>query len=78
LQCGVRAFPPLEIRLPWEIPDGKPTTARLVLHRRGHKALDRHHFNLPTSEQRTRQAVDRALTGGAATADGLPAAQEHS
>jgi hypothetical protein len=27
---------------------------------------------LPTSEQRTRQAVDRALTGGAATADGLP------
>jgi hypothetical protein len=31
---------------------------------------------LPTSEQRTRQAVDRALTGGAATADGLPTAQE--
>jgi integrase len=30
---------------------------------------------LPTSEQRTRQAVDRALTGGAATADGLPTAQ---
>jgi hypothetical protein len=27
---------------------------------------------LPTSEQRTRQAVDPALTGGAATADGLP------
>jgi integrase len=31
---------------------------------------------LPTSEQRTRQAVDPALTGGAATADGLPTAQE--
>jgi integrase len=31
---------------------------------------------LPTSEQRTRQAVDRPLTGGAATADGLPTAQE--
>jgi integrase len=30
---------------------------------------------LPTSEQRTRQAVDRALTGGAATTDGLPTAQ---
>ena len=29
---------------------------------------------LPTSEQRTRQAVDPALTGGAATADGLPTA----
>ena len=31
---------------------------------------------LPTSEQRTRQAVDRVLTGGAVTADGLPTAQE--
>ena len=30
---------------------------------------------LPTGEHRTRQAVDRALTGGAATADGLPTAQ---
>ena len=30
---------------------------------------------LPASEQRTMQAVDRALTGGAATADGLPTAQ---
>jgi hypothetical protein len=31
---------------------------------------------LPTSEQRTRQAVDRVVTGTpAATADGLPTAQ---
>jgi hypothetical protein len=30
----------------------------------------------PTSEQRTRQAVDRALTGTTATVDGLPTAQE--
>jgi integrase len=30
---------------------------------------------LSTTEQRTRQAADRALTGGAATADGLPTAQ---
>jgi integrase len=29
---------------------------------------------LPTSEQRTRQAVDRALTGTAVTVDGLPTA----
>ena len=31
---------------------------------------------LPTSEQRTRQAVDRALTGTQATADSLHTAQE--
>jgi integrase len=31
---------------------------------------------LPASEQRTRQAVDHALTEGAATADGLPTAQK--
>jgi integrase len=31
---------------------------------------------LPTSEHRTRQAVDRALTGTAATVDGLHTAQE--
>jgi hypothetical protein len=56
--------------------------------RREHQALSEHlgHSDpgftlrtythlLPTSEQRTRQAVDRALTGGAATADGLPTAQ---
>jgi hypothetical protein len=33
---------------------------------------------LPSSEQRTRQAVDRALAGGASTVDGLPTAQEPS
>ena len=31
---------------------------------------------LPSSEQRTRQAVDRALAGGASTVDGLTTAQE--
>jgi integrase len=31
---------------------------------------------LPNSEQRTRQAVDRALAGGASTVDGLTTAQE--
>jgi hypothetical protein len=31
---------------------------------------------LPTSEQRTRQAVDRALTGTDATADGLTTAYD--
>jgi integrase len=136
LAAHITAFPPLEISLPWETPDARPTTARLLLYSRERKALDRHHFNayvwktalaaagiersrvngmhalrhfyasvlldagesikalseylghsdpgftlrtythlLPTSEQRTRQAVDRALTGGAATADGLPTAQ---
>jgi integrase len=136
LAAHITAFPPLEISLPWETPNGEPTTARLLLYTRERRALDRHHFNayvwktalaaagiepsrangmhalrhfyasvlldagesikslseylghsdpgftlrtythlLPTSEQRTRQAVDRALTGGAATADGLPTAQ---
>jgi integrase len=139
LAAHITAFPPLVISLPWETPGGEPTTARLLLYSREHKALDRHHFNayvwkaalattgiepsrgngmhalrhfyasvlldagesikalseylghsdpgftlrtythlLPTSEQRTRQAVDRALTGGAATADGLPTAQGRS
>jgi integrase len=137
LAAHITAFPPLEISLPWETPNGEPTTARLLLYTRERKALDRHHFNpyvwktalaaagiepsrangmhalrhfyasvlldagesikalseylghsdpgftlrtythlLPTSEQRTRQAIDRALTGGAATADGLPTAQK--
>jgi hypothetical protein len=31
---------------------------------------------LPSSQQRTRQAVDRALAGGASTVDGLTTAQE--
>ncbi|MDP9208482.1 MAG: tyrosine-type recombinase/integrase, partial [Actinomycetota bacterium] len=31
---------------------------------------------LPSSEQRTRQAVDHALAGGATTVDGLTTAQE--
>jgi integrase len=136
LAAHITAFPPLEISLPWETPNGEPTTARLLLYTRERRALDRHHFNayvwktalaaagiepsrangmhalrhfyasvlldagesikalseylghsdpgftlrtythlLPTSEQRTRQAVDRALTGGAATVDGLPTAQ---
>jgi hypothetical protein len=37
--------PPLEIRLPWETPDGEPTTARLLLYSRERKAMDRNHFN---------------------------------
>ena len=136
LAAHITAFPPLETSLPWETPNGEPTTARLLLYTRERRALDRHHFNayvwktalaaagiepsrangmhalrhfyasvlldagesikalseylghsdpgftlrtythlLPTSEQRTRQAVDRALTGGTAAADGLPTAQ---
>jgi integrase len=136
LAAHITAFPPLDISLPWETPAGEPRTARLLLHTRERKALDRHHFNayvwktalaavgiepsrangmhalrhfyasvlldagesikalseylghsdpgftlrtythlLPTSEQRTRQAVDRVLTRGEATADGLPTAQ---
>jgi hypothetical protein len=30
LAAHITAFPPLEIRLPWETPDGEPTTARLA------------------------------------------------
>jgi hypothetical protein len=30
LAAHITAFPPLKIRLPWETPDGEPTTARLV------------------------------------------------
>jgi integrase len=45
LAAHITAFPPLEIRLPWETPDGEPTTARLLLYSRERKAMDRNHFN---------------------------------
>jgi hypothetical protein len=32
LAAHITAFPPLEISLPWETPNGKQTTARLLLY----------------------------------------------
>jgi integrase len=45
LAAHITAFPPLEINLPWETPDGELRTARLLLYTRERKALHRRHFN---------------------------------
>jgi integrase len=45
LAAHITAFPPLEMRLPWETPGGEPVIARLLLYSRERKALDRRHFN---------------------------------
>ncbi|MFT3871459.1 MAG: site-specific integrase [Nocardioides sp.] len=38
-------YPPVEVTLPWMVPDGKETTASLLLTTRERKALNRNYFN---------------------------------
>jgi integrase len=45
LAAHLQAFPATEVELPWRVPDGKPTGARLLFTRPTGKALDRKVFS---------------------------------
>jgi integrase len=49
-------FPPLAVTLPWEVPDGKPVTVRLLVYTRESNQLHRHSFNHHTWKPALRAA----------------------
>jgi integrase len=52
----VERFPPLAMTLPWEVPDGKPVTVRLLVYTRERNQLHRHSFNHHTWKPALREA----------------------
>ncbi len=49
-------FPPLAVTLPWEVPDGKPVTVRLLIYTRESNQLHWHSFNHHTWKPALREA----------------------
>ena len=45
INAHMTAYPPIEVTLPWERTDGKPTTFTLLLYSREKKALSRNYIN---------------------------------
>ena len=45
INAHMTAYPPIEVTLPWERSDGKPTTFTLILYSREKKALARNYIN---------------------------------
>lgn len=45
INAHMTAYPPIEVTLPWEKSDGKPTTFTLILYSREKKALARNYIN---------------------------------
>jgi integrase len=45
ITASMTAHPPVEVTLPWNVRDGKPTTVSLLLTSREKKALNRNYFN---------------------------------
>ncbi|MGW7537536.1 tyrosine-type recombinase/integrase [Amycolatopsis sp. NPDC054798] len=52
----MKRFPPLAVTLPWEVPDGKPVTVRLLVYTRESNQLHRHSFNHHTWKPALREA----------------------
>jgi integrase len=45
INAHMTAYPPIEVTLPWDRTDGRPTTFSLLLHSREKKALARNYIN---------------------------------